>query len=76
MKTLTTVLALLASVFLVESAVAATPATPATLETAPTKLVDAAGTHFAYRCYEQVIYSEALQSRHSCGFCSPARVPM
>jgi hypothetical protein len=73
MKTLTTVLALLASVFLVESAVAATPAT---LETAPTKLVDAAGTHFAYLCYEQVIYSEAFQSRHSCGFCSPARVPM
>jgi pimeloyl-ACP methyl ester carboxylesterase len=46
MKTLITVLALLASVLVVESAVAATPAT---LETAPTKFVDAGGTHFAYR---------------------------
>ena len=46
MKTLFSVLALLASVLVVESAVAATPAT---LETAPTKFVDAGGTHFAYR---------------------------
>jgi pimeloyl-ACP methyl ester carboxylesterase len=46
MKTLITVLAFLASVLVVESAVAAIPAT---LETAPTKFVDAGGTHFAYR---------------------------
>jgi pimeloyl-ACP methyl ester carboxylesterase len=46
MKILITVLALLASVFVVESAVAAAPAT---LETAPTKFVDAGGTHFEYR---------------------------
>jgi len=46
MKTLITVLAFLASVLVVESAVAATPAA---LETAPTQFVDAGGTHFAYR---------------------------
>lgn len=46
MKTLIAVLAFLASALVVGSAVAATPAT---LETAPTKFVDAGGTHFAYR---------------------------
>lgn len=45
MNKLIALLSLLASVFAVESAVAA----PVTLETAPTKFIDAGGTHFAYR---------------------------
>jgi pimeloyl-ACP methyl ester carboxylesterase len=46
MKKLSTVFALLVSAFVFESAAVAAAVT---LETAPTKFVDAGGTHFAYR---------------------------